>query len=806
MKSLTEAEAAERAALIEVERYDIAVDLTELPEGPRVRTTSTITFATREPGATTFVDAAATVLRATLNGRDLGKAEGGRLVLSGLESHNTLVVDCEQENTRDGAGVHKAVDPADGEVYLWTSLEPDQARFVWACFDQPDLKAPHAFTVTAPPSWTVTSNSGEATTSATGASTVWTFADTPPLSPYNTVVNAGPFHQVRRSVGGYDLGLYCRRSLAPVLERDADGLFELTGQGLQFYGEQFGMPFPQKRYDQVFVPEFGGAMENYGCVTVTDSYLRRAEPTPTETEFTTRILLHEMAHMWFGNIVTMRWWDDLWLNESFAEFAANWCATEATRFVNSWARHLTDHKLTAYLADQGPISHPIRQPIRDVAQAMSIFDSITYPKGAAVLRQLQAYVGEDAFRAGMTAYFSRFAWQNTTLSDLTDELAAASGKDLDAWRDGWLTTAGTDRFVLETTGEQPVLVGTGPAGPPRPQVLAVSAYTERDGRLERTQRLLADVDDVRTRLDLPSGADFYLVNDDDLTFATTRPAQPQAAAKLPTPIARAVAVAATWDALINGEETAAATVTGLVPVLEVETAPAVAETYLRLAADVAEYWAPGALQPALNEQVAQAALRLAADPSRRQVALRTLARVTTDLDALFDAAGDDVDLGWRALIRKSELGGDTGAQVADLLARDPDPDAKVRAVTVRAAAPDAEAKEEVWRALTGREVPLGSLSVVAAAFWRPGQDEVLAGYGDRYLEFLPSADHGAMVPAFFYTQFLFPVFGVDEALLARAVAAAEGDLTPLVAKTVRGRADEVARMLRSRAETVGGDA
>ncbi|GLY30688.1 aminopeptidase N [Kineosporia sp. NBRC 101731] len=808
VKSLTQGEAQERADLLGVERYEIAVDLTGLPTGPRVRTTSTITFSCRTPGAATFVDAAATVLGATLNGRALGPASGGRLPLDDLAAQNTLVVECEQMNTRDGAGVHKAVDPADGEVYLWTSFEPDQARWVWACFDQPDLKAPHTFTVTAPAEWTVTSNSGTARVSGTEGPEgspgprVWEFDPTPALSPYNTVVNAGPFHQVRRQVDGYDLGLLCRRSLASVLDREAEQLFTVTAQGLRFFGEQFEMPFPQARYDQVFVPEFGGAMENFGCVTWNDGFLRRSDPTPVEKEQLARVLLHEMAHMWFGNIVTMRWWDDLWLNESFAEFACNWAASEATEYTDAWARHLAAGKLAAYLADQGPVSHPIRQPIRDVAEATSIFDSITYPKGASVLRQLQVYVGEKAFRAGTAAYFAKYAWQNTTLQDLIDELAAASGQDLSAWRDGWLGTAGTDHFTLDTSGEQPVLVGRGPEGSPRPQVLAVGAYRSGlapENGLTRTHRALVEVSSARTPLDLPGDADFYLVNDDDLTFATTRPADPAAAGRLPTPIARAVAVASLWDALVTGEMSAAQAVAGLVAVLDVETVPVLAGTYLNLAGDVAGDWAPAAHRAAIEAQVAEVARRLAAEPARRRAALRTLARVTGDPEALFGEVGDDIDLAWRTLVRMSELGGDTTAPVQDLLDRDPDPDSGMRAMTVRAAAPDPEAKATVWQALVDRSVPLPAIAAVSSAFWRPGQEAVLAGYSERYLALLPTLHRGGMIPALHLSRDLFPVFGIDEAYVARVTeAAAAGDVAPVVAKTLAERADEVARMLRTR--------
>lgn len=794
VRSLTQAEAEERAALIAVDGYDIAVDLTDLPTGTRVRAVSTIAFTARTPGGSTFVDAAAPVVRATLNGDPLGPAVDGRLHLPDLREHNTLTVETDQPNTIEGSGVHRAVDPSDGEVYLWTSFEPDEARFVWACFDQPDLKAPHTFTVTAPEGWTVTSNSGAATVTGT----TWAFPATPPLSPYNTVVNAGPFHRIRRTAGGYDLGLYCRRSLAAALDRDADRIFTLTAQGLAFFGDQFGMPFPQARYDQVFVPEFGGAMENFGCVTWSDSFVRRQPPTPAEQERLARVLLHEMAHMWFGNIVTMRWWDDLWLNEAFAEFACRWSAAQATEHTDAWADHLADGKLSAYLTDQGPTTHPIHQRVDDVAQAASMFDNITYPKGASVLRQLQIYVGEQAFRTGMAAYFARHAWGNTTLQDLIDELAAASGRDLTGWRDGWLSTAGTDRLTLEIDGEALTLVGRGPAGPPRPQVLAVGAYQRQDHSLVRTKRAVVEIQGERTPVDLPAGADLYLVNDDDLTFATTRPAVGELAALLPTPLARGVAVAGIWDALLTGEATAAATAEALVRVLRVETAPAVIEPYLTRAGDVAEHWTPPAQRPAVYAAVAAMCSELATRPERRRIALRALARVTTDPDALLALASDDAELGWRALVRKSELGLDTAADADALLARDPDPDAKHRLVQVRAAAPDPDAKAEAWHVLTaGATVPVSFIREVAAAFWRPGQEALLAPYADRYLPLLPTLHGRGMILASNLTRNLFPVHAADDSFFERAQRAAE-DAAPVVRKTLTERSDEVARMLRTR--------
>jgi aminopeptidase N len=808
VRRLTQAEAERRASLLAVERYDIAVNLTDLPTGPQVPCVSTVTFTCREPGAETFIECNPRVVSATLNGEALPPAENGRIALPRLAEHNSLRVESVQADTTHSAGVHKAVDPADGEVYLWMTFEPDGAHDVWACFDQPDLKAPHAFTVTAPAAWTVTSNTGDPRIEPVGEARRWTFPDTPPLSPYNTVINAGPFYELRREAGGYDLGLFARRSLASILDRDADEIFTLTQQGLEFYGRVFAMPFPQRKYDQVFMPEYAGAMENYGCVTWSDTELRRTTPTPAERELFALILLHEMAHMWFGNLVTMRWWDDLWLNEAFAEFACHWAAESATSYTDAWARHLATGKLMAYLADQGPASHPIRQPIHDVAEAESIFDAITYPKGASVLKQLMTYVGEENFIAGMAAYFARHAWGNTTLQDLIDALASASGRDLDAWRRGWLDTAGTDRLTLRRDGDGFVLAASGPQGPPRPQVLAVGAY-RRQPRLARTALAKVEVAGPTTPVNLPTDADVYLINDDDLTFATTRPdggtrdALLATAAELPTPVSRAVAVATVWDMLMNGEATAAEAVRCMTAVLGAETSESVIEPYLDRALSAAEKWAPEAERPALTAEVAAACLDLAQDPGRRQVALRALARTTADLDQvawLQAEAGDDLDLQWRALERKAELGGSTATEVESLLKRDPDPEAWVRALTVRAASPDADEKKSVWTALAvDRTVPLGLVQDVATAFWRPGQDSVLAPYAERYLDLVPALERGGMIPAIVFTHLLFPQFGIDQGFIPRALESAE-QAAPVVRKTVTERADITHRMLRSRGD------
>lgn len=814
-RSLTQAEAEERGALLDVRRYAVDVDLTGLLTGTELRCVSTITFASTSPGTPTFVDCAADVVSATLNGVELPPAAQGRIPLAGLETENTLIVESLQPRTVDGEGVHRAVDPADKEVYVWTSFEPDEARHVWACFDQPDLKAPHGFTVLAPETWRVVSNSGdpvvqEAQAADGSPARRWTFPDTPPLSTYNPVVLAGPFHEIRREVDGRDLGILTRRSLASLLDRDAEEIFTVTAQGLAFFGEVFGMPFPQAKYDQVFLPEFGGAMENYGCVAWSDAFLSRADPTPAERDELARVLLHEMAHMWFGNIVTMRWWDDLWLNEAFAEFACNWAMVRATSYADAWAVHLAVGELQAYLADQGPTSHPIRQPVNDVAEAAASFDAITYPKGASTLGQLMHYIGEPTFEAGMAAYFAKHAWGSTTLQDLIDELAAVSGRDLDAWRTAWLETAGADLFRLDRHDGGFTLVTNPPdeAAPRRPHALHVGAYRRTDSGLERVALAEVEVTGERTPVDLPQDADLYLVNDDDLTFARTRPDDGTRAAflelapSLPTSIARGVAVATVWDMLTAGEARPAEVVGVLTGVLRTETTDACLEPYLALALAAVDMWAPAAEREALAADLADACRTLAETPARRQVALRGLARTAPleEVRRLLADNEDDVDLQWRLLQRQATLGGDVDDDaVRRLVDRDPDPESWVRALAVRASTPTAEDKEAAWQAVAvDRSVPISSVAEVTTAFWSQAHVEVLAPYAERYLALLPQLDAGGMIPAMVNARRLFPPFGIDEDYLARALAAG-ADAAPVVRSRLAERADEVRRMLVARA-------
>jgi aminopeptidase N len=815
LRSLTRKEARARASILNVDRYDIAVDMTDLAEGDALRTTSTIHFSCQEPGATTFVDCAADVVSATLNGEPIGSdaLSDARIALTDLAADNVLIVESVQQSTDQGTSVQRSVDPADGEVYVWTSFEPDEARRVWACFDQPDLKAPHAFTVTAPSRWTVISNSDDPVIEDVEGGRRWTFPDTPPLSTYVPVVNAGPFYELRSERDGFDLGLYARQSLSAFLDRDAEELFDLTASGLAYFGKQFDMPFPQRTYDQVFAPEMGGAMENYGCVTWSDVFIYRRTPSPQEREERAVVLLHEMAHMWFGDIVTMRWWDDLWLNEAFAEWACYWCGAAATEFTDAWAGFLVNRKLVAYPVDRGPTSHPIRQSASDVAEATAGFDEITYMKGASVLKQLVAYVGEDAFMSGLRGYFRKNAWANATLDDLMGELGRASGRDLAAWTEGWLDTAGTDTLRLQSAdGSGYVLQASGPAGgPPRPHRLDLGVYEREDGELVRRELVPLEVDDVTTPVpEVTQPVTLLLVNDNDETFASVRPDDASieqlldSAGDLPTATSRGVAVITVWDMLMDGALAAADFVRCANGVLVDESADALVEPFLQLAVSAAERWAPDATRDTLLSSIADTCLTIAEHGgTRRLVALRALARtaVTEDqLTALRDLTADDVDLSWRTLIRFAALGRFDQAEVDALRQKDPDPDAWVRALAVEAAQPLASAKEATWHAIVDEhKVPMGSMGEVATAFWQPSQAEVLAPYAERFKSVLPKLGSAGMVPAMLTAYVMFPVVGADRDFVERVVEVAENpDVSPVVSRSVLSRADQLKRMLGAR--------
>jgi aminopeptidase N len=808
--SLTMLEAGERTGILQVQRYDIEVDLRGLLEGTLWAATSRITFRCTSPGASTFVDCLADVSEATLNGVDLDLSDlpTGRIPLHDLARDNVLVVSSTQGDTGSGNAILRTVDASDDLVYVWTSFEPDGARRAWACFDQPDLKAPHRFSVKAPESWKVTSNGAPDDVSDLGdGGKVWTFPDTPSLSTYVVVVNAGPFHEIREERGGHSLGLYSRQSLRPFLERDAEELLRVTEQGLTFFGEQFAMPFPQHRYDQVFVPDMGGAMENWGCVTWSDSVLSRSTPTYLQRASTARVLLHEMAHMWFGDLVTMRWWDDLWLNEAFASWAATWAAAGATVYVDDWATLAVGLKLTGYQMDMGPARHSIRAEVADVAEAMANFDAITYVKGSSVLRQLAALVGDEVFVSGLRTYFADHAWGSTTLADLVDAVGAAAGRDLTGWTADWLDRAGTDTISLVDT----TLLTTSPDRPtPRTHRLDIGCYMLDGTELQHVETLAVETCGTTTALKgrLPD-ADLYLLNETDLTFAAVRTDETSlevmlaGAASLPDPLARAMVVSTGWDMLAKGELSTGDFLGCLLPMLEREQAPGLVEPMLALALRATELWTASPLVPGRLARLATVAQARAEEPDHRDAALRVLASCAVapeQLRLLDEASGSDVDLAWRVLVRRAALGRHDPAAVAALLARDPDPEAHVRALGVTAARADDEAKREVWTEIfEKRSVPAGQpMLLLARCFWQPVQQHLLKPWTHRYLDEVTTLAGGGLLATGGLMRAMMPVIA-DEPFIDRArELATEPGTDPTVRTTLLNGADLLARSLRAR--------
>ncbi|MYV43609.1 aminopeptidase N, partial [Streptomyces sp. SID1328] len=581
--NLTREEAQQRADLLSVDSYEIDLDLTGAQEGGTFRSVTTVRFDVAESGAESFIDLVAPAVReVTLNGDTLDPAEvfkESRIALPGLlEGRNILrvVADCAYTNT--GEGLHRFVDPVDEQAYLYTQFEVPDARRVFASFEQPDLKATFRFTVTAPEGWTVISNSP----TPEPKDNVWAFAPTPRISTYITALIVGPYHSVHsvyeKDGQSVPLGIYCRPSLAEHL--DSDAIFEVTRQGFDWFQEKFDYAYPFEKYDQLFVPEFNaGAMENAGAVTIRDQYVFRSKVTDAAYEVRAETILHELAHMWFGDLVTMEWWNDLWLNESFATFTSIACQASApgSRWPHAWTTFANSMKTWAYRQDQLPSTHPIMAEIRDLDDVLVNFDGITYAKGASVLKQLVAYVGEDEFFRGVQAYFKRHAFGNTRLSDLLGALEETSGRDLKTWSKAWLETAGINilRPELETDAdgvitsfsvrqEAPALPA-GAKGEPtlRPHRIAIGLYDLDDaGKLVRVKRVELDVDGELTAVPELTGVRrpaVVLLNDDDLSYAKVRLDEESLAVvtehlgDFAESLPRALSWASAWDMTRDGE-------------------------------------------------------------------------------------------------------------------------------------------------------------------------------------------------------------------------------------------------------------
>nr|MDQ2875388.1 aminopeptidase N [Actinomycetota bacterium] len=570
--NLTRDEARDRARLLSVASYQVELDLTG--DEQTFRSATTVRFSASAAGGATFIDLTAPAVREiVLNGQavDPGAFDGNRIALAGLAGENELLVVADCAYSRSGEGLHRFTDPADKGVYLYSDLETFDAHQIYACFDQPDLKASFELTVTAQDDWQVIANmppAGDPEAAGPGRLR-WRFPPTPPLPTYITFVAAGPYHAVRSEHDGIPLGLFCRQSLAGYL--DTGELFEITRQGLDFYQGQFGLRYPFPKYDQLFVPEFkAGAMENPGAVTFLEAYVFRSRVTDSTREARASTILHEMAHMWFGDLVTMRWWDDLWLNESFATWAAAVAEAEGTRFRSAWTVFAQFEKAWAYRQDQLPSTHPIAADIPDIAAVEVNFDGITYAKGAAVLKQLVAWVGRDNFLAGVQQYFAEHSWGNATLGDLLAALERSSGRELASWSKAWLETAGVNtlrpRFEVGPDGRLTsfAVLQEAPASHPelRPHRIAIGLYRQDEAGLSRVHRVETDIAGDATPIPELVGQpcpDLVLVNDDDLTYAKVRLDERSLRALVSghgwftDDLPAAICWAAAWDMVRDGE-------------------------------------------------------------------------------------------------------------------------------------------------------------------------------------------------------------------------------------------------------------
>ena len=453
---LTQQEAIDRAAQIHGVEYDLALSLRA--GQPDYEGDVTIRFQHRDPSAGVTLDyTGIEIQRLDINDVDALSADGitwsrHRLQLPGALLRDGNIVRIVYRNAYDhsGVGLHQFTDPQDGAEYLYTQFEPFEAHRMLPCFDQPDIKARYRLRVAAPTDWAVVSNAPQ-----TGAApadegrTVHEFAQTQLFSTYLLALIAGPYHVFHDAHGDTPLGIYCRRSLADHM--DPEEVFEVTKQGLTFFADFFDYPYPFEKYDQLFVPEFNfGAMENAGAITFSERMVFRDPPTDLQRLNRAEVVLHEMAHMWFGDLVTMQWWNDLWLNESFATYMAYLALHEATRFQTSaWSAFNARMKAWAYEQDQLVTTHPISGQVPDTDATFQNFDGITYGKGASVLKQLVAAIGPNEFRAGMRHYFHTHAWGNTTLPQFLAALEHGAQRDLGEWSQLWLEQEGLNTLAAQ---------------------------------------------------------------------------------------------------------------------------------------------------------------------------------------------------------------------------------------------------------------------------------------------------------------------------------------------------------------------
>ncbi len=831
--NLTREEAQQRASVVADPTYDIALDLTQGDE--RFGSITTLTFSATA-GASTFVDLVDAEIDAiTLNGDAIDPAvyADSRIPLEGLQERNELVVTSRNLYSHSGEGLHRFVDPSDDTTYLYTQFEVPDARRVFATFEQPDLKAEFTFHITAPSSWQVVSNSPTPEPEDLGEGrSVWHFAPTKKMSTYITALVAGDYHVVRDTYSGergdIELGVFCRQSLVPYL--DAADILLITQQGFAFFEDAFDMAYPFGKYDQLFVPEYNmGAMENAGCVTFRDEMIFRSRQTVAAYEQRANTILHEMAHMWFGDLVTMKWWDDLWLNESFAEWAAHHSSVEATSFTEAWTGFTNNRKNWAYRQDQLPSTHPIAADNYDLHAVEANFDGITYAKGASSLKQLVSWVGIEDFLTGLRAYFGKHAYGNTELSDLLHELEEASGRELQSWAAEWLQTTGVNTLRADfATGEDGEFISfdvVQSAHPDHPTLrrhrIAIGLYDVTGGQLVRRERVETDIDGERTTIHELVGTrqpDLVLLNDDDLTYAKIRLDERSFAtlvagiSSFAESLPRALCWGAAWDMTRDAELASSDFVDLVLAGIGTETDLVAVASLLRqgLGAvnlytpedehdELAARWEAGVrelvagAEPGSDHQLAF--VRGYAGAARSPEYLREL--LAGDLDGL----SVDADLRWTLVSALARLGEADADEIATELERDDTNSGRENAAGALALRPTAEAKAEAWRrAVEDTSTPNETRRSIAAGIQVSGQAEVLEPYVEKYLEMATTVidEMGVWIGQIALIH-LFPNANPSLATLDRVDSWLQTTEAPAAAvRYVKEGRDDLARALRAR--------
>ncbi|MFJ8346570.1 aminopeptidase N [Streptomyces sp. NPDC094153] len=832
MSVLTRDEAQTRAKLLDVHRYSVDLDLTGGDDTFDSRTVIRFTVRAGRDTTDTFVELKPAELRsATLDGQPLDPRDltGNRLPLRNLApGEHELRVDAAMRYSRTGEGMHRFTDPTDGETYLYTQLFMEDVQRVFAAFDQPDLKAVFDLTVTAPDGWTVLANS---VTEHTGDG-VWKAAPTPLISTYLVAVAAGPWHSVRTEHRGLPFGIHCRRSLAPHLDADADEILDVTRGCFDRYHEKFDEPYPFDSYDQAFVPEFNaGAMENPGLVTFRDEFVYRSAVTDTERQTRAMVIAHEMAHMWFGDLVTLKWWDDIWLNESFAEYMGCQTTAEATRFTDTWTDFGVARKAWGYDADQRPSTHPVApDAVDDTASALLNFDGISYAKGASALRQLVAWLGEKDFLAGINTHFKRHRFANATLADFIDSLASATDRDVHAWAEAWLRTTGVDTLTasVDAVPGQWTLALDRDGSRPHRVTVGVYDHDLGDGRsLVVRERYDTDVPQDGTGLPRPGTRPALVVpNDQDLTYAKIRLDETSLETALrglsgiPDALTRAVVWNALRDMVRDGELAPADYLAAASAHLPEETDLAVVEGVLAFAtAQIADRYVHPEQRPAALATLGALCrdlIRRTEDgdnPGLRLIAVRHVIDVAAQPDTIAAWFADgtvpggpelDPELRWRVLGRLAVLGAVDEAAIAAELDRDPSATGQEGAARCRAALPDPGAKRAAWESMfaTDERTDLSNYLFTATAkgFWQPEQADLVRDYVARfYQDAVALAERRGPAIAEAAGRWAFPVHAIDpDHLRLGETCLHEGDPTPALRRKLIDQLDDLARTLKVR--------